>query len=211
MASLHERLFDPDAGTARIANLWWAMALRGAGAVVLGTLALLWPDITLIVLVFLFAAYCVVDAVFSIILSVRGARRHDRWWWPALHALVALAAAAAAVLYTGITLIVFVAMLIAWALFTGIFSIAAAFRLDRAHGRWWYVASGVVALILAALLIAVPGIGLLTLTWMVAFQALLAGSLLLGVAFRLRMKSAATAASEGSVPKRQPDDEIQTA
>ena len=89
--------------------------------------------------------------------------------------------------------------------------LAAAFRLDRAHGRWWYVASGVVALILAALLIAVPGIGLLTLTWMVAFQALLAGSLLLGLAFRLRMRSAAAAAGEGSVPKRQPDDEIQAA
>ncbi|MBD3744591.1 MAG: DUF308 domain-containing protein [Sphingopyxis terrae] len=211
MAPLHERLFDPDTGTARIASLWWAMALRGAGAVVLGSLALLWPDITLIVLVFLFAAYCVVDAVFSIILAVRGARRHDRWWWPALHALVALAAAAAAVLYPGITLIVFVAMLIAWALFTGVFSVAAAFRLDRAHGRWWYVASGVVSLILAALLIALPGMGLLTLTWMIAFQALLAGSLLLGLAFRLRMRSTASAAGEESGLKVRPDDRRETA
>lgn len=210
MATLHQRLFTPDAGTARIANLWWAMALRGAGAVVLGTLALLWPDITLLVLVFLFAAYCVVDGVFSIVLAVRGARRHERWWWPAFHALVALAAAAAAVLYPGITLIVFVAMLVAWALFTGVFSIAAAFRLDRAHGRWWYVASGVVALILAALLIAVPGIGLLTLTWMVAFQALMSGSLLLGLAFRLRMKSAA-AAGEVSGLNHHPEDKPKAA
>ncbi len=211
MATLHQRLFAPDAGRTRIANLWWAVALRGVGAVVLGTLALLWPAMTLLVLVFLFAAYCVVDAVFSMVLAVRGARRHERWGWPALHALVALAAAAAALLYPDITLIVFVAMLIAWALFTGVLSIAAAFRLDRAHGRWWLIASGVVALILAALLIAVPGIGLLTLTWMISFQALLGGSLLLGLAFRLRMRSAATEAGEGSVLKGQPDDEIQVA
>lgn len=70
MVTLHERQFRPDAGTARIANLWWAVALRGVGAVVLGTLAILWPGITLIVLVFLFAAYCIVDGVFSIILAV---------------------------------------------------------------------------------------------------------------------------------------------
>lgn len=190
MATLHERLSAPAAGTARIANLWWAVALRGVGAIILGTLAVLWPGITLIVLVFLFAAYCVVDAVFSIVLAVRGARRHERWGWQALHALVALAAAATALLYPDITLIVFVAMLIAWALFTGILSIAAAFRLDRAHGRWWFIASGVVSLILAALLIALPDIGLFTLTWMIAFQALLAGILLLGLAFRLRMRSA---------------------
>lgn len=211
MATLHERLFDPGAGTARIANLWWAMALRGVGAIVLGTLAILWPGITLIVLVFLFAAYCIVDAVFSIVLAVRGARRHERWWWPALHALVALAAAVAALLYPGITLIVFVAMLIAWALFTGIFSIAAAFRLDRAHGRWWYIASGAVSVILAALLIALPGMGLLTLTWMIAFHALLAGSLLLGLAFRLRMRSTATAAGEGSGLKPRADDKREVA
>ncbi len=113
MATLHERLFDPDAGKARIANLWWAVALRGVGAIMFGTLALLWPGITLIVLVFLFAAYCIVDGVFSIVLAVRGARRHERWVWPALHALVALGGAGAALLYPGITLIVFVAMLIA--------------------------------------------------------------------------------------------------
>ncbi len=93
-------------------------------------------------------------------------------------------------------------------MFTGIFSIAAAFRLDRAHGRGWYIASGVVSLILAALLIALPGIGLFTLTWMIAFQALLAGSLLLGLAFRLRMRSAA---AEASGPKPRPDDKREAA
>ena len=202
MVTLYERLLDPDAGTVRIANLWWAVALRGVCAIVLGTLAILWPAITLIVLVLIFAAYCIADAIFSIVLAVRGARRHVRWWWPALHALVALAAAAVALFYPDITIIAFVGMLIAWALLTGVFSIAAAFRLDRANGRWWLIASGVVSLILAVLLIAFPGVGLFTLTWMIAFQALLAGSMLLGLAFRLRMMNAELAAGERTVEER---------
>jgi hypothetical protein len=59
-------------------------------------------------------------------------------------------------------------------------------------------------------LIAVPGIGLLTLTWMVAFQALMSGSLLLGLAFRLRMKSAA-AAGEVSGLNQHPEDQPKAA
>ena len=203
MTALNERLLDPDAGAARIANLWWAMALRGVGAIILGMLAILWPAITLIILVLIFAGYCVVDAVFSIVLAVRGARRHEPWWWLALHALAALAAATVALLFPDLTMIAFVVMLIAWALLTGVFSIAAAFRLDGAHGRWWLVASSVVSLILAALLIAFPGVSLFTLTWMIAFQAMLAGSLLLGLAFRLRMKSAECVAAEAVVGERR--------
>ncbi|MET0136829.1 MAG: DUF308 domain-containing protein [Sphingobium sp.] len=182
----------------RIARLWWAMALRGVGAIVLGMLALLWPAITLVILVLIFAAYCVVDAVFSMVLAARGAKRHQRGGWPARHAVVALAAAAVAIFYTGITTLAFIAVLIAWAMVTGALSIVAAFRLDGAHGRWWLVASGAVSLILAGLLIAFPAISLLTLTWMIAFQAFLVGSLLLGTAFRLRIKSVEGAAKGSS-------------
>jgi len=206
MVTFYERPLDPDAGWARIANMWWAMALRGVGAIILGMLALLWPAITLIMLVLIFAAYCIADAFFSIVLAFRGARRNERWWWLALHAFVALAAAVVALLYPAITIIAFVGMMIAWALLTGVVSIAAAFRLDGAQGRWWLVASGVVSLILAALLMAFPGVSLFTLTWMIAFQALLAGSMLLGLAFRLRMMSSDMRASEKITNERHSGD-----
>ncbi|KRA84008.1 HdeD family acid-resistance protein [Altererythrobacter sp. Root672] len=178
---------DPDIG--RLAELWWVVALRGAFAVALGIMAVIWPIATLFTLVLVFAAYCVVDGVFSIILAVRGAKRHERfWWWSALYAVAALAAAAVAVLYPEITMLVFVATLIAWALLHGAFAIAAAVRLGRANGRAWLAASGVASLILAALLVAWPAIGLFTLTWMFAFYALTAGITLLGLALRLRAR-----------------------
>ena len=50
MAALYERLFDPASANARIADLWWAVALKGVSAFVLGTLAVLWPAITLLTL-----------------------------------------------------------------------------------------------------------------------------------------------------------------
>lgn len=194
MSKLYRRFFDPDASNARIAGLWWAMALRGVGAIVLGTLAVLWPGITLLILAGIFAAYCLVDAVFSIILAVRGARRHQRWWWPALNAVVALAAGALALLYPGLTVLAFVVLLAAWALMTGVTSIAAATRLKGDHGRTWLIVGGIIAIALGVVLILFPGTGLLTLTWMVAFQSWLAGSALLAAAYQLRMRHADRAA-----------------
>ena len=191
-------LFASDASNSRIAALWWVVALKGASAMVLGALAVLWPFITLIILALIFAAYCVVDAVFSIVLTVRSAKSHERWWWPALNALVALAAAAAAMFYPGLTVLAFVVMLAAWALISGAVSIIAAFRLKRDHGRWWMILIGVVSVILGVVLVALPGLGLSALTWMIAFQSWLAGGALLALAYQLRMRRAERAA--GGIP-----------
>ena len=124
---------DPD--IAQPAEPWWVAALRGTFAVALGIVAVIWPIGTLLTLVLLFSGYCIVDGVFSIVLALRGAKRRERRWWPALYALVALAAAALAVLYPEMAMLAFVALLIAWALLSGAFAIAAAVRLGRAQGR----------------------------------------------------------------------------
>ncbi|GAA0736428.1 HdeD family acid-resistance protein [Sphingomonas japonica] len=190
MATALYRMLDPGRRNDRIAGLWWAMALRGVGAIVLGTLAALWPDITLLVLAGIFAVYCAVDAVFSIILAVRGARRNERWGWSALHGVVALATAVLAVFYPGLTILAFVVLLTAWALLSGVASIVGAFRLKGDHGRGWMIAAGGISLALGVLLLLFPQIGIFTLSWMIAFQGWLAGSILLSVAYKLRLRDA---------------------
>lgn len=173
----------------RIASHWWLMAVKGTAAILLAVLTVLLPIATLAALAFLFALYCVVDAIFSLTLAVRGARRGGRWGLLALNALLALAAAAVALLYPGLTLLAFALVLAAWALVTGIVTIVAAFRLERDHGRWWMVASGVAEILLGVVLALLPPIALFTLVWMVALGALLWGSALLALAFRLRARS----------------------
>jgi uncharacterized membrane protein HdeD (DUF308 family) len=188
MADQPDRSSLSDLMNARIARNWWAAALKGASAIALGVLALAWPGITLITLVMIFAAFCVVDAVFSTVLAVRGARHGGRWGLLALNALLGLAAAAIAIFYPGLTLLAFVVMLAAWALVTGVVTIAAAIRLKRDHGRWLMIAAGVATLVLGLALVALPPLGLLTLIWLVAIQAFVAGGTLLALAYRLRMR-----------------------
>ena len=53
-----------------LTRYWWAVVLRGVAAVLFGLLALIWPDITVLVLVILFGAYALVDGVLALIAAV---------------------------------------------------------------------------------------------------------------------------------------------
>lgn len=181
--------FDRAWLNARIARYWWAMALRGAAAIVLGLLAISWPAITLFTLVLIFAGYCLVDAVLSAILAVRDAGQGARWVWPALTAVAALAAGVVALLYPGLTMIAFAIVLAVWAIVTGFATIVAGARLPRNHGRWWMIAGGTALLLLGLALAAMPPLGLLTLVWIIAVGMIASGFALLGLAFRLRLRS----------------------
>ena len=92
-------------------------------------------------------------------------------------------------------------VLAAWALTSGVVSIIAAFRLKRDHGRWWMIAVGVISVILGVVLIALPGLGLFALTWMIAFQSWLAGGALLALAYQLRMRRARRVARTPDSPR----------
>ncbi len=49
-----------------LSRYWWTLAIRGAIAVVFGLAALIWPHITLRVLVWLFGFYAVVDGLLAL-------------------------------------------------------------------------------------------------------------------------------------------------
>lgn len=64
-----------------LAHNWWAVALRGVVALLFGITAFAMPLVTMLSLVAIFAAFSFVDGVFGIIMSVRGARKGERWIW----------------------------------------------------------------------------------------------------------------------------------
>src|SRR2546430_16741266 len=82
---------------------WWALALRGVLAILLGVAVVVLPGITLSSLVVLFGAYALVDGVLAIIAGVRAAERHERWWSPVLKGLAVIAAGVVTFLQPAIT------------------------------------------------------------------------------------------------------------
>jgi uncharacterized membrane protein HdeD (DUF308 family) len=179
--------FDADRrGMAWLARNWWAIALRGVAAVVFGVLALLLPGTTLAALVLLFGAYAIVEGVFSLIAAVRGRTDEPRWLL-ALQAIVSIAAGFVAFLWPGLTALVLLYVIAAWALVIGVLQIVAAVRLhSRIRGEGWLVLSGILSMIFGVLMMWAPGAGALALVLWIGSYAIVFGALLIVLAFRLR-------------------------
>jgi uncharacterized membrane protein HdeD (DUF308 family) len=177
-----------DSRTAVLIRNWWAVALRGALAIVFGLVALFFPAETMLALVLVFAAYVLVDGIFAIVAAVRAARAGDRWGMLAFAGAISIATGIVAVLWPGLTVIAFVLLVAAWALVTGSLMLGAAFRLSPDDGRWWLALGGVVSVAYGALLIVAPMIGALVLTWWLGAWALVFGVILLVLAYKLRSR-----------------------
>jgi uncharacterized membrane protein HdeD (DUF308 family) len=166
---------------------WWMLALRGVAALLFGILALIWPDITLLVLVALFAAYAFITAVAYISAAVKNRETDKGWWLLLLLGLVAVAAGGIAIFHPLLTALVLVLLMGANALITGILDIAIAMRLRKEiRNEWMLVLAGVVSVVFGILVFLFPGAGALAMVWLVSFYAVLTGVLLLALAFRMR-------------------------
>ncbi len=174
---------------------WWAFVIRGVLAILFGLIALFAPGVTMLSLVIVFAAYAATDGVFAIVSAVRAAKAGERWGWLALEGIAGLIAGIAAVTWPGITVALFIALLAVWALVSGGFMLAAAFRLDANHGRWWMALGAVASLVYGLLLLIAPMIGALVLTWWIGAYAIVFGIAMIATALHLRAQVKAIAAA----------------
>ena len=168
---------------------WRLFTLRGIFAIVFGLLALIFPGPTMLSLVILFSAYMLVDGIFGIVSAVRAIRRkEDRWGLLIFEGLIDIAVGILAFLWPGITVVAFVLLVGAWAIVTGAVMTAAGFRLNVSHGRWWLVLGGLLSLAFGTLLVIIPLIGAVVLTWWIGAYALAFGVALVIFSFKLRSR-----------------------
>jgi uncharacterized membrane protein HdeD (DUF308 family) len=91
--------------------------------------------------------------------------------------------------WPGITAVVLLFLVAAWAIVTGIAELVAAIRLRGViRNEWFLVLTAVASLIFGILLVINPGAGLLALVWLVGAYALVFGVLMLLLAYRLRSR-----------------------
>jgi uncharacterized membrane protein HdeD (DUF308 family) len=172
-----------------IARSWWMFALRGVIAIAFGVLALIWPGLTLLWLVALFAAYALLGGGVSLVAAVRN-RRIDGWWLLLILSLVSIGAGVIAILHPALTALVLVLMMGANAIVTGVLEIVIAIREREVIQReWLLVLAGLVSIAFGVLVFIYPAAGALAMVWLISLYAITAGILLLIAAAQARKAS----------------------
>src|SRR5262249_22012710 len=169
-----------------LAKYWWAVALRGAAAIIFGLVAMIWPSATVLVLVVLFGAYALVDGVFTLGSAiVGGGEPGTSRIWMAVEGIAGIGIMT--FVWPGVTTLVLLWLIAAWALVTGIVEIVAAVRLRREiQGEWMLALSGALSVLFGILLAVWPASGALALVFLIGAYAVVFGAVLVMLGLRLR-------------------------
>jgi uncharacterized membrane protein HdeD (DUF308 family) len=170
-----------------LARNWWALALRGVLAIVIGLIAFRWPGVFVAWLVLLFGVYAIVDGVFAIIAGIRAAERHERWWPFALEGLLDIVAGIIAFLLPVAAAFALLYLVSAWSIVSGVFRITAAIRLRKQiEGEWLLILNGILSVAFGIVIFTFPVVGLVTVAWIIGIYAIIFGVILLALGLRLR-------------------------
>ncbi len=159
---------------------------RGILAILFGVVALLRPGLTLLFLVYLFGAYALISGIFATATALRFT--HERGWALLLvEGILGILAGVVAFVWPGITAFVFLFLIAAWAIVTGVMQVVAALTLPLDTGREWLLGLAGLASIIFGILIALwPRIGLLTVVWLIGIYAIVFGILYIVRYFQTR-------------------------
>jgi uncharacterized membrane protein HdeD (DUF308 family) len=171
-----------------LADYWWLLLLRGLAAIAFGVLAFLWPGLTLVTLTLVWGAYALADGILALwaALAATGGEAGRRWWL-ALGGIISILAGLVAFFYTGMTALILLMFIAAWAMIIGAVLIWGAIELRKILDDAWLIGlNGALSVAFGVLLFARPGTGALAVVWMIGWFAIVFGILHIALAFRQR-------------------------
>jgi uncharacterized membrane protein HdeD (DUF308 family) len=165
---------------------WWIYVFRGFLAIAFGLLAIIWPGLTIGILIVLFGVYVIFEGLLALSAAFRN-RDRKLWWVLLLEGIAGIIVGLFAFIWPGATAVVLIIFIAFWAILTGILEIAAAVQLRRRlKGEWALGLTGVLSILIGIILISNPGAGVVAVAWLIGIYAILFGLLLTTLGFRAK-------------------------
>jgi uncharacterized membrane protein HdeD (DUF308 family) len=164
---------------------WWVPVLVGVLALVAGVLALVWPGPTLLLVGICFGAFLVFAGAGDLVSAFAGdgASTFVRVL-EALLGILTLLAGFILLTRPGASVVVAAFVLGFWFLLSGSLQLARGIAI--AEHRAYNVGFGLLGVVAGVIILAQPGIGVVTLVWIVSIAFLLRGAMLVALGFGLR-------------------------
>lgn len=172
-----------------IGNFRTMFLFRGLAAIVFGVLTLVWPGLSLAVLVLMFGIFAVITGITAIVAAIRS-RGEEHWGVLLFEGILGVLAGAVTLVWPGITALAFLFLIASWAILTGILELVAPLSFPMSFGRGLLsVLSGIVSIVFGILIAARPASGLLTVAWLIGIYAIVVGIMFVVVYFESRSQA----------------------
>src|SRR5712692_2859733 len=169
-----------------IGNFRTMFLFRGIAAVIFGVLTLVWPKLSLAVLVLLFGVFAVISGITAVAAAVRN-REEQGWGFLLFEGILGILAGVVALIWPGITALAFLYLLAAWAIITGVLELVAPLSFPMSFGRGLLmVLAGLVSIVFGIIIAAQPAAGLLAVVWLIGVYAIVFGVMYVVVYFESR-------------------------
>jgi len=168
-------------------DLWWLLLLQGIAAIFFGIVAVFWPGLTLVTLVYLFSAFVLAWGIVEVIRGFLSIRRSETWWLTLLFGLIGLGVGIYLVRHPKVSFTALILIIGLVLIGRGLLDITSAF-LTR-HGaaqRTLTLIIGAAALIAGIVLLFQPEAGGAAFVWVLGLYALVFGALTTAIAIEAK-------------------------
>lgn len=176
---------------------WIWRLLGGIILIILGIAILVYPDVTLSIIVLLVGIMLIVTGLFELIFGFSADAKGGRWLF-ILKGLIDLILGIVLLVYPDITLTIFVYIVAAWAIIWGIFELVATFMVpkEQSHavygtgGKWVGILIGLIAIAFGIVIAVYPEATLTIIIYLVGFLVIAVGALMAINSFGTRSSKA---------------------
>jgi len=159
-----------------------ALTVRGVVAILFGLVALFWPGLTLVTLVYVFSAFLVVNGVIGLIWSIRSMRTNKWWFLDLLLSGVELGIGVYLVRHIAVSLATFLLLMgISFAVRGVVEIVRAVIEPAEATRRMLTGLSGLFSLLAGIVILRQPVASGLAFVWILGLYALITGPLLIAL------------------------------
>ena len=170
-----------------LAKEWWVILTRGVLAILFGIILFFLPGTGVLTFVFIFAFTAILDGILGVKMGISLKNQVDNWWAVLLGGIAGILAGILAMIYpinAALVLLIFIAV---WTIMLGAFQIIAGIKLrEQIEDEWFIILSGVLSILVGALLLANPISGTLALVWAGALFAIFYGVMLVVASFKFK-------------------------
>ncbi len=179
-------------------DAWWLLMLQGVVGVLFGILAIFWPGLTLVTLVYLFSAYVLAWGLIEMVHGLLSIGSRSTWWMTLLFGLVGLGVGVYLIRHPHVTFATFILVIGITLIFRGIIDFFAALLGTgmRAGQRTLMFFVGIAAVIAGIIVLLQPVAGGVAFVWVLGLYALIFGTLVVVTALEVHKDVMALANEE---------------